>query len=154
MKNAFFYKTPIGEIGIAEKDGFITNVFFGRTVKPENYIVKETPVLKQANAQLEEYFSCNRKIFDLPFLLEGTEFEKNVWNALFEIPFGETRTYKQIAEKLGKPNACRAVGRANGLNPISLFFPCHRVIGTNGKLTGYAGGLEAKQLLLEMEGAL
>lgn len=152
MKKAYFYETPIGKIGIAEQGGSITNVFFGKTVVPEEYVVEETPVLKQAYTQLTEYFEGTRKEFDLPFYLEGTDFEKQVWAVLFTIPYGETRTYKQIAEQLGKPNACRAVGRANGLNPISLFYPCHRVIGSNGKLTGYAGGLDAKQYLLEKEG--
>lgn len=152
MKNAYFYETPIGKIGIAEQDGYITNVFFGKTVVPKEYVVKETPILKKAYTQLAEYFNGNRKVFDLPFQLEGTDFEKQVWNALFDIPYGEMRTYKQIAEQLGEPNACRAVGRANGLNPISLFYPCHRVIGSNGKLTGYAGGLSTKQYLLEQEG--
>ena len=154
MKRAFFYKTPIGEVGFAERDGFITDLFFPGRTSLEEHKIEETPVIKQAHTQLVEYFDKKRTEFNIPFFLEGTDFEKSVWNALLEIPYGEIRTYKQIATRLGKPNACRAVGRANGQNPISIMFPCHRVIGTNGTLTGYGGGLPAKKYLLEMEGAL
>lgn len=151
MKKAYFYETKIGKIGLAEKDGKLTNVFFGKTVVPKEYELKETEVIKEAAKQLDEYFQGKRKEFCLPFELEGTEFEKSVWRELFQIPYGTVCTYLDIAKKLGKPKASRAVGRANGLNPISIFYPCHRVIGTNGKLTGYAGGLDTKKWLLEFE---
>lgn len=151
MKKACFYETAIGRIGIAEKDGRITNVFFGNTVLPGQYITEETPLLKEAVSQLKDYFSGKRKGFDLPLAPEGTPFEIKVWNALIEIPYGEIRTYGEIAEITGNPKACRAVGRANGLNPLSIFIPCHRVIGKSGKLTGYAGGVEAKEFLLDLE---
>lgn len=150
-KKAFIYKTIIGEIGIAEKNGAITNVFFGQTVMPEEYETEETPLLRKAASQLYEYLDGTRTGFDLPLQPEGTSFQRDCWNALLTIPYGQTRTYRQQAIQLGNPNACRAVGRANGLNPISIFIPCHRVIGADGSLTGFAGGLEIKKWLLELE---
>lgn len=154
MIKAFFYETPIGEIGIAENGEAITNVFFGSTVKPKEFEIGETPLLREAAKQLREYFDGKRRVFDLQYALEGTDFERTVWQALLTIPYGETRTYGELARQLGRPSAARAVGRANGLNPISLFVPCHRVIGASGKLTGYAGGLAAKECLLRLEGVL
>lgn len=103
--------------------------------------------------QLKEYFSGNRTRFELPLAPQGTEFQKRVWEALVRIPFGAVSTYRAQAEALGFPQACRAVGRANGLNPLSIVIPCHRVIGSSGALTGYAGGLAAKRMLLELEAA-
>jgi methylated-DNA-[protein]-cysteine S-methyltransferase len=103
--------------------------------------------------QLSDYFAGTRTHFDLPLDFHGTDFQKSVWAALLTIPFGETRSYAEIARQLGRPTAFRAVGAANGKNPISIVAPCHRVIGTNGALTGFAGGLEGKAFLLELEGA-
>lgn len=151
MKTAFFYHAPIGQIGIAEENGAITNLFFGNTVKPTAYECKETPVIQQAATQIQEYFDGKRKTFSLPLRPEGTTFECAVWQILQTIPYGETKTYGEIAALLNKPLASRAVGRANGRNPISILIPCHRVIGKNGTLTGYAGGLAAKKLLLDLE---
>lgn len=152
MKKAYFYNTPYGKIGIAENGKAVTNVFFGNTVAPQTYKEENTPLLQEAAKQLNEYFNGQRKVFEnIPFELEGTDFEKSVWNVLWEIPYGEVWSYLDVAKKIGNPKACRAVGRANGLNPISIFYPCHRVIGSNGKLTGYAGGLEMKKALLELE---
>lgn len=151
MKKAFYYTTIFGEIGIAENGEGITNIFFKGTVKPSEYVIEETPLLQRAILQLNEYFAGKRKVFDLPLSLKGTEFEVSVWKALLEIPYGEIRSYKEIAEAIGRDKAYRAVGRANGLNPISIIVPCHRVIGSNGKLTGYAGGLDMKTSLLEIE---
>ena len=111
------------------------------------------PILVETERQLAEYFSGRRKIFNLKLDFAGTEFQKKVWRALLTIPFGETRTYAQIARQIGRPDAVRAVGAANGKNPISIVTPCHRVIGSNGKLTGFAGGLDAKAFLLRLEGA-
>ena len=152
MKYAYGYTTPLGTIQIAQESEAITNVFFGNTVAPKEYVVKQTPLLAQAGEQLAAYFAGTRREFDLPLAPEGTAFELLVWQALQTIPYGETRTYSSIAAQIGHPLAARAVGRANALNPISIFIPCHRVIGANGKLTGYAGGLEAKQFLLHLEG--
>ncbi len=112
---------------------------------------QETPLLKEAARQLEEYLDGKLKSFDLPLAPEGTDFQQTVWAALQDIPYGETRTYKQVAEVIGKPEASRAVGTANGKNPILIITPCHRVIGTDGKLVGYAAGLAVKEKLLEME---
>jgi methylated-DNA-[protein]-cysteine S-methyltransferase len=111
------------------------------------------PVLVETERQLAEYFAGRRKAFDLTLDFAGTEFQKKVWRALLTIPFGETRTYAQIAKQVGDPKAVRAVGAANGRNPISIVAPCHRVIGSNGKLTGFAGGLDVKAQLLRLEGA-
>lgn len=112
----------------------------------------DNPVLVKTARQLEEYFAGTRNGFDLELDFVGTAFQKKVWAALLTIPFGETRTYSQIAEQIGHPSAVRAVGAANGRNPLSIVAPCHRVIGASGKLTGFAGGLEAKERLLVLEG--
>ncbi len=104
-----------------------------------------------AVCQLKEYFAGKRKIFDFPYQLKGTDFQQKVWAALCEIPYGQTRTYKDIALAIGNPRACRAVGMANNKNPMSIVVPCHRVIGSNGKLVGYGSGLDMKQALLQLE---
>jgi len=111
----------------------------------------EHPALVMAQAQLRAYFAGDRRSFDLPLDFHGTDFQKSVWAALLTIPFGETRSYGAIAAQIGRPTASRAVGAANGRNPISIIAPCHRVIGASGKLTGFAGGLEAKAYLLKHE---
>ena len=108
-------------------------------------------ILLETQKQLNEYFAGQRQVFDLPLDFEGTEFQQKVWQALLTIPFGETRSYKQIAEQIGNVKAVRAVGAANGKNPISIIAPCHRVVGANGKLVGFAGGLENKDILLKIE---
>lgn len=151
MKNAFFYTTAIGKIGIAENGGAITNVFFGDTVAPEAFEEKETPLICKTIFQLNEYLGGTRRAFDLPLAPIGTEFQLLVWHALLKIPYGETKNYKQIAEQIGRPKAYRAVGMANRSNPISILIPCHRVIGSNGALTGFAGGLDLKKHLIDLE---
>lgn len=151
MLKAFIMETKLGPIGIAERDGYVTHVFFGNTVTPKEYTLEETPLLRLAATQIEEYFSGVRKTFDLPLQPDGTAFEKSVWEALRAIPYGETRSYGDIAEQIGNPKACRAVGHANSKNPLSIVVPCHRVIGVHGKLTGYAGGLQMKKALLLLE---
>ena len=110
-----------------------------------------TPLLAQAINQLEAYFSGERTAFDLPLGAEGTEFQRSVWEALLRIPYGETRSYGQIAEAIGKPKAGRAVGMANHRNPIAIIIPCHRVIGSDGSLVGYGGGINVKTFLLQLE---
>ncbi|WP_336964992.1 methylated-DNA--[protein]-cysteine S-methyltransferase [Sphingobium aquiterrae] len=109
------------------------------------------PILVETRQQLADYFAGRRRAFDLPLDFHGTDFQKQVWSALLAIPFGETRSYADIAQAIGKPAACRAVGAANGRNPISIIAPCHRVIGKGGALTGFAGGLKAKAYLLDIE---
>jgi methylated-DNA-[protein]-cysteine S-methyltransferase len=111
------------------------------------------PPLPEVRTQLAEYSAGERRSFAFPLAPRGTEFERRVWQALTEIPYGETRSYAEIARAIGRPAACRAVGRANGRNPIALVIPCHRVIGSDGSLTGYGGGLELKRFLLDLEGA-
>ena len=113
--------------------------------------VKDKEFFAETTRQLEAYFSGKLKSFDLKLAPEGTEFQKSVWKALCRIPYGETRTYKEIAESIGNPKAYRAVGLANNRNPIAIIIPCHRVIGVNGKLTGYASGLDVKEYLLKLE---
>lgn len=149
--NIFFYETLIGTIGIAEDNGKITHVNISQTKWPNDAVEKETPILKEAAKQLNEYFAGTRKVFTLPLAPKGTPFQLKVWAALQTIPYGETATYKEIAIKAGSPFGCRAVGMANNKNPIGIVVPCHRVIGTNGKLVGYAGGLEVKAKLLNLE---
>lgn len=151
MNQTFFLETPIGRIGIVENGTAITHVFFGSMTPPQASMTGESALLRQAAAQVEEYFHGTRRTFDLPLAPQGTEFEQSVWKALQSIPYGETRSYGDIAHQLGKPGAHRAVGRANGLNPLGIIIPCHRVIGSNGRLTGYAGGLKIKEYLLELE---
>lgn len=143
----YSYNTVIGKIYIAEKDNCICNVSFGTL----NYKEKETYLIKKTYSQLKEYFAGNRKIFDIPISANGTEFQIKVWEELQKIPYGKIRTYKEIAENIGNKNASRAVGMANNKNPIAIIIPCHRVIGSNGDLTGYAGGIKLKQYLLNLE---
>lgn len=147
----FFYEFGIGRIGIAEDEGKITNVYFADDKMPRDMQLCETPVLKEAAEQLKSYFAGELKEFTLPLAPSGTDFMRQVWAALCEIPYGKTATYGEIAEKIGRPKAARAVGLANNRNPIPIFIPCHRVIGADGSLTGYRGGLEMKKILLDLE---
>jgi methylated-DNA-[protein]-cysteine S-methyltransferase len=151
MKNVFFYEYPVGIIGIAEDNDAICRLFFSAEKNLAGFTVAETPLIKKAAAQLAEYFDGKRKSFDLPLSLRGTAFQLSVWKALQSIPIGETRSYKDVATLIGNPKATRAVGMANNRNPIAIIIPCHRVIGTDGSLTGYAGGLPVKQYLLDLE---
>lgn len=141
--------STLGNILIELEDGKLVRLQF--TEDP----VSEEPLegmVAEVRNQLGEYFSGKRKVFDLPLELKGTGFQKSVWQAVNEIPFGQTTTYMKLSQKLGNPAAIRAVGAAIGANPVLVIVPCHRIIGTNGQLTGYAGGLERKQALLELEG--
>ena len=110
------------------------------------------PVLMQAERELEEYFAGRRTAFSVPLSMHGTPFQMAVWAALRAIPYGETRSYGELARRIGRPGACRAVGMANHVNPLPILVPCHRVVGADGHLTGYAGGLDVKKYLLELEG--
>ena len=151
MKSIFYYDTPIGKLGLAESGGSITKILFEGFGAPEGYAVKETALLVKAAAQLNEYFAGKRKSFDLPLAPDGTPFYKSVWNALIKIGYGKTASYKDVAAAVGNVKAVRAVGMANNRNPVPLIIPCHRVIGSDGKLVGYAGGLDVKKYLLDME---
>ncbi len=153
MANIFYYDTPIGKILIGEKDNKITHILYDGQAVPKEYAINESPLLAEANRQLQEYFKGQRKEFDLDLNPSGTEFMKKVWASLRVIPYGETRSYKDIAIAIGKDKAYRAVGLANNRNPISIIIPCHRVIGSNGNLVGYGGGLDIKSFLLDLEKA-
>lgn len=146
-----FYRTDMGTFKIAEDGIGITELEIADEKLIQDVDTAETPLLKAAAEQLEEYLSGERKSFDLPLNPKGTEFQKKVWNVLKTIPYGETRSYKQVAEAVGKPAAARAVGMANNRNPIMIVVPCHRVIGANGDLVGYGGGLDLKARLLKLE---
>lgn len=149
METIFFYDTPVGKLCIGEENGSITRVTW--TQLPKSYIQEETELILRCKKQLEEYFAGKRKTFDLPLAPKGTDFQQRVWKALQEIPYGALRTYKDIAIAVDNPKGCQAVGGANGKNPIAILIPCHRVIGKDGSMTGYSGGLEKKEWLLELE---
>lgn len=149
MKRFVVVQSPVGDLTLTEENGALTGLYFGRrSLKGEEGL---TALLERASRQLEEYFAGKRKQFDLPLSLWGTEFQRQVWAALRDIPYGETRSYGQIAQAVGRPKAVRAVGMANHRNPISIIVPCHRVVGADGSLTGYGGGLENKKFLLALE---
>ncbi|QPJ85270.1 methylated-DNA--[protein]-cysteine S-methyltransferase [Sarcina sp. JB2] len=153
MKNMIYYKSPIGNLIIVEEENTIIKLCFKEQEITNIKDVREfeTPLLKKAKKQLEEYFEGKRKKFDLALRLNGTSFQNKVWKALLNIPYAKTCSYKDIAKNIGNENASRAVGNANNKNPLPIFIPCHRVIGSNGKLIGYAGGLDIKIKLLELE---
>jgi len=149
----YSYETPIGILGIEENEGFITRLDFlkDKNEGPAQKTIAETPLIKKAYEQLTEYFQGERRVFELPLKPMGTDFQKKVWEALIAIDYGKTKTYKAIAERVESPKAFRAVGGACNKNPIAIFIPCHRVVGANGSLVGFAGGLSIKDFLLKLE---
>ncbi len=151
-------ETPVGSLAAAlDGAGRLTHLGFSKAEHRRIAVEggeRNDKAVEPVARQVLEYFAGRRKSFDFPLAAKGTDFQKQVWAALLKIPFGKTTTYAALAEKLGRPGAFRAVGRANATNPIALIVPCHRVIGTDGTLTGYAGGIPIKQKLLELEGAL
>ncbi|MBO1679445.1 methylated-DNA--[protein]-cysteine S-methyltransferase [Bittarella massiliensis (ex Durand et al. 2017)] len=151
MKTICWRESPIGPLGVGEEDGAITLILFAGQQPPEGYREGETPLLREAWEQLERYFAGELRQFSLPLAPAGTPFQQAVWRALEEIPYGETCSYGEIARRVGRPQASRAVGGANHRNPIPIVIPCHRVIGAGGTLTGYGGGLDRKGLLLDLE---
>lgn len=153
MKAIVFFDGLLGRYALEENEGQLTRVWVGDriTLAPADVDIRETPLLKEAKAQLDAYFAGRLKVFELPLAPAGTEFQMKVWKALCTIPYGETITYGQLAGRLGNANASRAVGMANSRNPLPVFIPCHRVVGTGGKLTGYTGGLDIKVKLLQLE---
>ncbi|RGB69001.1 methylated-DNA--[protein]-cysteine S-methyltransferase [Provencibacterium massiliense] len=153
MQKAWTYQTELGELTLAENGEALTRLSFGGGL-PQGAAREETPLLQKAHGQLTEYLAGERRRFELPLAPGGTPFEQAVWAQLLKIPYGETCTYGGIAARLGRPGASRAVGMANHRNPIGIIIPCHRVIGKDGSLTGYAGGLGIKERLLILEGAL
>lgn len=151
MKSIFFYDTIIGKIAIIDNGNEITHMEIAEEKYSEDVKIYETELIKEAVKQLLEYLEGRRTTFDLPLNPYGTEFQKKVWKALCDIPYGETRSYKQVAEAIGNSKASRAVGMANNKNPIMIIIPCHRVVGSNGSLVGYAGGIDIKEKLLSIE---
>jgi methylated-DNA-[protein]-cysteine S-methyltransferase len=149
-------ESPVGELKLVASDHGLVAVLWENDC-PTRVRLNEMaendqhPVLVETERQLDEYFAGKRKEFSVALDMSGTGFQKDVWEALLAIPFGETRSYGQLAKQLGNPRATRAVGAANGRNPVSIIVPCHRVIGSSGKLTGFAGGLDVKAHLLSME---
>ncbi|MGD9699948.1 MULTISPECIES: methylated-DNA--[protein]-cysteine S-methyltransferase [unclassified Acinetobacter] len=160
MKLSFMQMaSPVGSLKLVANDTALVAVVW-ENENPKRLRLAELteqidhPILLETQKQLTEYFAGTRQQFDLPLDFEGTEFQKKVWQALLSIPFGETRSYRDIAEQVGNVKAVRAVGAANGKNPISIIAPCHRVVGANGKLVGFAGGLDNKEILLKLESSL
>ncbi|MBM3163491.1 MAG: methylated-DNA--[protein]-cysteine S-methyltransferase [Chlorobi bacterium] len=146
-----FQQSAIGRIGIAESGGAITNLCFEHDLVPEGAEPGTSDLLREAFRQLHAYVDGGLRVFNLPVNPYGTPFMQEVWRQVTAVPFGQTASYRDIARAAGNPNAFRAVGMANRRNPIPLFIPCHRIIGANGKLTGYRGGLALKRRLLDLE---
>ncbi len=157
MQLVYMYMdSPVGALKLVAHDHALVAVMWDnedhkRVRLAELVENQQHPMLHQVKQQLQEYFEGQRQQFDLPLDFQGTAFQQQVWQALLQIPYGETRSYKQIAVQLGNEKAVRAVGAANGKNPISIIAPCHRVIGSGGALVGFAGGLDKKQILLSLE---
>ena len=147
--SSFTYSTPLGRVTIASDGLAITGLSYGERDYPG--VLRATELTNRAANQLQEYLAGKRQAFELPLDPAGTDFQRQVWRALLDIPYGQTRSYSQVAEAIGKPSACRAVGGANNKNPIPIFIPCHRVVGANGQLGGYADGLHIKRYLLDLE---
>lgn len=151
-----FMKSPVGNLKLVASEQGLVAIMWEKD-RPRRVVLDDLvenaqhPILQQTETQLKEYFSGSRTEFTVPLDVRGTPFQKQVWDALLGIPFGETRTYAQLAHQLGNPKATRAVGAANGRNPVAIIAPCHRVMGSSGALTGFAGGLEAKAYLLNLE---
>lgn len=151
MNYAYSYEFEIGKLWICTDGSSLLEISFRNDLVTKNPKIQETELILKVKSQLDEYFSRKRKVFDLPLNPQGTAFQKRVWQALTQIKYGNTCCYKDIAVAVGNPKASRAVGMANNKNPIPIIIPCHRVIGKNGNLTGYAGGLDVKRELLALE---
>ncbi len=154
MTHSLQLETPVGPVTVTASDDAVTGLRFGTELPEGSLLCREedaTPLLRETARQLREYFAGERRSFTLPLAPQGSEFQKKVWKALQTIPYGETRTYKQIAEQIGHNLAFRAVGMANNRNPIGILIPCHRVIGYDGRMTGYAAGIGIKERLLDGE---
>lgn len=158
-----YWKSPVGELILGSFDNTLCLADWRYRTKrtridtrlqqalQTTFVFQDTPILQQTRLQLQEYFDLKRQTFELPLLMVGTPFQKQVWQALLALPFGSTASYAQLATAIGNPKAVRAVANANGANAISIIIPCHRIIGTDGKLVGYAGGVQTKQYLLSIE---
>lgn len=153
MKNYYFYNFDgVGRLALGEEDGKLADLHFEKSKDwPKEFNICETELHKRAAAQLAEYFAGGRKKFDVPLAPRGTPFQLRCWNALLQVPYGETRSYGDIARAVGSPKGFRAVGMANNRNPIAIIIPCHRIIGSDGRLVGFGGGLDIKEFLLGLE---
>lgn len=149
-----YTQSPLGSLQLKAEEKGLTAISYYDGNAPELSSGHQHPILKKTIDQLDKYFEGTRKTFDIPLVLKGTNFQQKVWEQLQQIPYGQTITYSALAKRLGDPQKARAVAGANGLNPIPIIIPCHRVIGADNKLTGYSGGIERKQFLLQLEGAL
>jgi methylated-DNA-[protein]-cysteine S-methyltransferase len=149
--NFCYLNTPIGTLRLLSNGTQLVRIEFEDQYTADHALAVQDTVLARCAGQLQDYFAGQRRCFDLPLAAQGTPFQHTVWQALADIPYGEVRSYGDIALTIGKPTAVRAVGSANGRNPLPIVVPCHRVIGSNGALTGFAGGLPAKKLLLQLE---
>ncbi len=164
--NIEYFKTPLGELILGEYNGKLSLCDWRyrkmrdsidekiQTALKANYVEKKSSIIEETRRQLCQYIDQNRSDFDIPLCFIGTDFQKKVWNALLKIPYGKTMTYSALAKQLGNIKAIRAVATANGANPISIIVPCHRIIGSDGSMVGYAGGMEIKKKLLQLEKAL
>jgi methylated-DNA-[protein]-cysteine S-methyltransferase len=164
--NIKYYKSTVGEILLGSLDGKLCLADWRyrkmrstiddriQKILDAEYVEESSEVIEETIIQLEEYFTHKRKIFNIPLLMLGTDFQKSVWEGLIKIPYGETASYLELAKNIGNEKAVRAVASANGANAISILIPCHRIIGSDGSLTGYAGGLDVKRKLLEIENNL
>jgi len=150
LKHVHSFLTDIGSVHVAEEDGAITELTLPGERVPVGEMYK-TPLLEMAAVQISEYLQGKRQDFTIPLAPKGSDFAMKVWKEMLAIPYGKVRTYGELAEAIGRPGAARAVGQACNRNPISIIIPCHRVVGAGGKLTGYAGGLDLKERLLELE---
>ena len=146
----WMFETPVGCMAVGEEDGALVRLWLPNQPMPR-LMPHKTPLLERAQGQILEYFNGQRQVFDLPLSPVGTQFQQKVWKALLDIPYGETESYGELAARIGCPGGARAVGLANRNNPLPILIPCHRVVGAKGALTGYAGGVELKQRLLEHE---
>lgn len=151
MKSLLLVETVIGRLGLVAEGDYLTAVYFEHESRPPDLPVRETALLSEARAQLMAYFAGQLRTFTLPLAPAGTAFQRRVWQVLRGIPYGETVSYKEVARRIGNEKATRAVGQANNRNPLPIFIPCHRVIGANGAMVGYGGGLGIKEKLLALE---
>ena len=149
--NFYQFETPLGLMALGEEEGAIVRLYLPTDGVPR-LMSRPTPLLEKAEGQLREYFEGNRTSFDLPLAPQGTPFQQKVWAALRDIPYGQTRSYKDVARAVDCPRGCQAVGQANSRNPIPILIPCHRVIAANGSIGGWRGGPEMKRALLDLEG--
>lgn len=150
MKNAFSFETEIGTLSLCQENNVITKLYFNNNA-PLDFTNHKTALLEEAAYQIQAYLAGTLKVFSFPYQAKGTAFQKKVWSSLLTIPYGETRSYKDIATLINRPTAYRAVGSANNKNQLPLIIPCHRVIGSDQTLVGYAGGLKIKEFLLILE---